>query len=135
MLLGPHGITSGLYQTLNHLIWCGPKFDSKHPLPRPMHLHELRIKIESRPDGGRTYDDDHFLSLSDRDTDPVTTLYALGSIVGQIVRTGVLKGYVDNIRVYTDLKELNWCPKEVEGTGIPEAWARYGFEWSMVLYQ
>ncbi|KAF7194596.1 hypothetical protein HII31_04102 [Pseudocercospora fuligena] len=131
----PHGITSGLYQTLNHIIHCGPRFDSRHPLPKPMHIKELRVKVESRDKADRVYDDDHYMTLSDRDTDPHTTLIALGSIVGQIVRTGVLQGFVDRIRVFTADKELSWTPKDVEGEGIPEYWNRYGFDWGMILYQ
>ncbi|CAK1364698.1 unnamed protein product [Cercospora beticola] len=128
---GPHGITSGLYQTLNFILHCGPRFDPGYRLPARMHLEELRISLESREDVTRQYDDDHYMSLSDRETNPETMLYALGSIVGQIVNTGVLRGYVDMITVCSvdNDKTLSWTPREVKGDGIPEYWHRYGFEW------
>ncbi|KAM3416708.1 hypothetical protein BST61_g8299 [Cercospora zeina] len=128
---GPHGITSGLYQTLNFILHCGPRFNPKYRLPSSMHLEELRISLESREDATRQYEDDHYMSLSDRETNPETMLYAMGSIVGQIVNTGVLRGYVDMITVSSvdNDKTLSWMPKEVKGDGIPEYWHRYGFEW------
>jgi hypothetical protein len=128
---GPHGITSGLYQTLNHLIHCGPRLDSRFPLDRPLHIHELRITV----DRFRSRSDDEEV-LSERATDPETTLYSLGGIVGQIVRTGVLKGTVDRIRMRSaGGKTLSWNPETVDGEGVPEYWSRYGFEWGMGLYQ
>lgn len=95
-----------------------------------MHLRELRIKVESRV----VFDRGEIESLADRETNPGTTLYALGSIVGQIVNTGVLRGYVDMISVYSAEKILSWTPREVKGEGkIPDAWAGYGFEWGIML--
>lgn len=132
---GPHGITSGLYQTLNHLLHCGPRLDSKKLLPQPMHITELRVMVESwgaTTDNGEDRDADY--RLSERHTDPETTLYALGSVVGQIVNTGVLKGFVDRIRMTSSEKVLRWLPGKEEGTGIPEYWNRYGFDWGMDLY-
>ncbi|USW51943.1 hypothetical protein Slin15195_G052620 [Septoria linicola] len=126
---GPHGITSGLYQTLNSVVHCGPRFDCTSLLEVPIHLAELKIKVESRDDPKKEYDGDHYMSLSDRETNPETTLYALGSIVGQIVNTGVLRGFVDMISVCSADKTLSWTPREVKGEGIPEYWNRYGFEW------
>ncbi|EME44950.1 hypothetical protein DOTSEDRAFT_43389 [Dothistroma septosporum NZE10] len=131
---GPHGITSGLYQTLNHFVHCGPRFDSAHILSIPMHLKELRVVVVERDFSGEE-DDNASYRLSERDTDPRTTLYALGSIVGQIVRTGVLKGFVDDIHLSCDGEMLQWCPNSEDGTGIPEYWNRYGFDWGMELYK
>lgn len=131
---GPHGITSGLYQTLNHFIHCGPRFKSACILEEPMHLKELLIFVESRGPEDENNKHSHY-TLSDRETDPETTLYALGSIVGQINRTGVLRGFVDNIRASTGDKCLQWTTEDSEGSGIPEYWDRYGFDWGMELYR
>lgn len=131
---GPHGITSGLYQNLNHLVHCGPRLDSRYLLPKPMHIKELRITIESRDVPDEEDEQAHY-RLSDRDTNPETTLYALGTIVGQIVRTGVLRGFVDRICLFCDDKRLEWYPEDSEGNGIPEYWNRYGFDWGMKLYR
>ncbi|KAK4623966.1 hypothetical protein CLAFUW4_06209 [Fulvia fulva] len=130
---GPHGITSGLYQTLNHFVHCGPRFDSERMLPKPSHLKELRVIVVEREFRGE--DENPSYGLSERDTDPRTTLYALGSIVGQIVRTGVLKGFVDDIHLSCDGEVLNWSPSIEDGEGIPEYWNRYGFDWGMALYE
>ncbi|KAK4502993.1 hypothetical protein PRZ48_006420 [Zasmidium cellare] len=128
---GPHGITSGLYQTLNHLVHCGPRFDMKRPLPQPMHIEELRLVVEERGVPPREEANTHFLV---RKRDAETTMISLGSIVGQIVNTGVLRGFVDRVRVSTGEKVLNWNPAEVGEGGIPEYWNRYGFDWGTELY-
>lgn len=130
---GPHGITSGLYQTLNHLIHCGPRFDSKKPLPEKMRLKKLHVVVESRGVSEREKENMHYMMRMS--TDPQTTLYSLGSIVGQIVNTGVLRGFVDHIQLSCGDKVLNWNPAEVEGEGLPEYWNRYGFDWGMELYR
>ncbi|CAK4030206.1 Hypothetical predicted protein [Lecanosticta acicola] len=131
---GPHGITSGLYQTLNHFVHCGPRLDSRYLLPKPLHLKELRITIESR--GVPDEEDEHaHYRLSERDTNPKTTLYSLGTIVGQIKRTGVLRGFMDRIVLACDEEQLVWYAEDAEGNGIPEHWNRYGFDWGMELYQ
>ena len=123
---------SGLYQTLNYLVHCGPRFNPKKQLQRPMHLEELRIRVESR----EVSEESEIRSLARHDTSPETTLYALGSFVGQIVNTGVLRGYVDMISVCSAEKTLSWTPREVQGEGkIPDAWAGYGFEWGMTLIE
>ncbi|KAF2171810.1 hypothetical protein M409DRAFT_18043 [Zasmidium cellare ATCC 36951] len=128
---GPHGITSGLYQTLNHLIHCGPMFDMERPLPQTMHIKELRVVVEERGIPAREEGNSHYRL---RNQNAETTLYSLGSIVGQIVNTGVWRGFVDKVRLSTGDKVLNWNPAEVEGAGIPEYWNRYGFDWGMELY-
>jgi hypothetical protein len=94
-----------------------------------MHVRELRIFIES----GEGVDPEAMLAESE--TNPETTMYALGSIVGQIVRTGILRGHVDKIRITTGDKELSWKLQEFVGAGIPGLWDQYGFVWGMSLYQ
>jgi hypothetical protein len=121
---GPHGITSGLYQTLNHLTHCGPRLDSRFELARPMHIRELRIVVERREGKGEERSRGE-VQVDERETDPETMLYALGSIVGRIVNTGVLKGFVDRIRMReSGGQTLQWDPEGIDGEGIPDYWNR-----------
>lgn len=99
-----------------------------------MHLKELRLVVETR--GVCTKGQENAQHrLARRSRDPETILYSLGSIVGQIVNTGVLRGFIDKIQLSTGDKILNWSPEDKEGSGIPECWNGYGFSWGMDMYQ
>lgn len=129
---GPMGITSGLYQTLNHLIHCGPKLEKERLLPKTMHIEKLRLMTEDRGVPAEEKEKQNYRFA--RQTDPVTALYVLGGIVGEVNNTGVLRGFVDAIQLTTADEVLNWYPAKKEVGSIPTDWDRYGFEWGMEPY-
>ncbi|KAH8651320.1 hypothetical protein BX600DRAFT_516900 [Xylariales sp. PMI_506] len=115
---GPNPILSQLYQTLNSIVHYGPRVNRKSPLPEPMKLKQLVVNV-NMPFGG-----------FGRKLNPIGVMTGIYGLLGRLGQTGVLFGYIDNIRIvgkdghYEDIS-----PTQKDNPAVPLRWVSYGFGW------
>ncbi|KAK6420691.1 hypothetical protein LTR95_016918 [Oleoguttula sp. CCFEE 5521] len=131
---GPMGSVSCLYQLLNAILHCGPHLRWTSPLPKHLHLNELRIFVEgSGPPKYMTWTNDNNGEPEAETVRHGDTFCGLRNLVGSLCGAGMLVGYVDVVRITDGIDELvETLDKESivdDVKVVPSQWDGYGFEW------
>ncbi|KAI0436255.1 hypothetical protein F4803DRAFT_557204 [Xylaria telfairii] len=110
-------IVRQLYQTLNLLLHNGPILSRDFPLRQPLKLKNLDIYTIVTSDYHSMF---RYDGLE----------WIIGWTFRQIIRTGLLRGYVDYVHLINqDGHITEFAIQPVEIAGAPTAWTGYGFEW------
>lgn len=120
---GLFGIVRSLYDALNLLIHCGPKFDPRRRLQQSIHLKEIKFIVVERGDhDGRESSNDQMSSSH--------AFRELCSILVQLLDSALLCGYVDAASVSHADRKFSRNPTENSGQPgeISDVWKHYGYK-------
>ncbi|KAH8884057.1 hypothetical protein GQ53DRAFT_829991 [Thozetella sp. PMI_491] len=123
-----------LHQALNSTLHYGPTFGLRDPLPLALRLKTLVIQVSRESpqspskigiEGNRRRDEASRV-------EPSKTFGSLCDYLRQLNRTGLLWGFIDNVRVidqggHQEDLEATF----VENVRVPAYWASYGFVWGV----
>ena len=125
---GPRAIVRQLYQTLNWVLHYGPVLSRMSPLPQPLKLKTLvlRVCVDHSAQEGNA-------ASGGGISGPVhgAPFYEICFFVRMLTATGILGGYIDTIRILDEGGQFgeDITLKPVQNPEVPERWDRYGFEW------
>ena len=130
---GDGGVTpilQALYQSLNHLLHCGSTLSTTRPLKDPMRIKELVVVYDHGEVATTTQEDRPWLGpvIHGRTRHP-STFRSLCGRIGSILYTGILSGYIEEVRVCSTYDEQTKVV--TEGVGLSDYWARAGFKWDV----
>ncbi|KAF2094241.1 hypothetical protein NA57DRAFT_60873 [Rhizodiscina lignyota] len=152
---GPMPVVRKLYQTLNHFIHCGPRFDAQRPLPQKMHLREIHVNVHLIREDANENDDIDANNPEKAEQSrrrrpkrfprrnpgaPIRWLRnpfaELRSLITMIVGAGIVFGNVDRFQLSSEEETVKeWEVVHQEGGCIPAEWDRYGFDWGMRAFK
>ncbi|KAI1110067.1 hypothetical protein F5Y14DRAFT_455364 [Nemania sp. NC0429] len=123
---GPMPVVRQLYQTLNLMLHKGPVLHRTSPLPRPLKLKKMVMRITASTMNGS--------QGSANVAEPIPTESdgfdsEIGGIIQHLIAAGMLCGYIDHTQVIDGRGQQDFPTVPVDMPGMPAAWNAYGFGW------